>query len=77
MLSQIILITLGSSFHFLTSLARKEKPDLFFMLRAKQGSIWYHFYKVIRMTRLWMESRPPAHGANGLPLSYRCGLCHI
>ena len=37
-----------------------------YMLSAKQGSIWYHFYNIFGMTRSGLNPRPPAHGANAL-----------
>jgi len=41
--------------YFLTRFERKEKPDLPYMLGAKQESIWYHFYNVFGVTRSGIE----------------------
>jgi len=60
-LSQLILITLDRSFQMVSiSLfergLRGERSQTYpFMLSAKQGSIWYHFYNVFGMTRSGIE----------------------
>jgi len=42
--------SLWSPFHVLNE-AREDKSQTFaYMLSAKQGSIWYHFYNVFGMT---------------------------
>jgi len=41
--------------HFLTKFESGEKPDQSYMLNAKQGSIGYHFYNILGMTRSGIE----------------------
>jgi len=57
MLFQLILITLDRSFRmvFERGLTGERSQTCPYMLSVKQGSIWYHFYDVLSMTRLGIE----------------------
>ena len=60
-LSQLILITLDRSFRMVSisfferGLRGERSQTSPYMLSAKQGSIWYHFYYVFGMMRSGME----------------------
>jgi len=60
-LSQLILTTLDRSFKMVSNsffepgLRGKRSQTCPYMLSAKQGSIWYYFYKVFGMTRSGIE----------------------
>ena len=50
----------------------KEPVFPFWMLSAKQGHYWYHFYNVFGITRS-LNPGPPALEASTIPLGYRGG----
>jgi len=60
-LSQLILITLDCSFQMVSisfferGLRGERSQTCPYMLNAKQGIIWYHFYNVFGMTRSGIE----------------------
>jgi len=80
-LSQLIFITLDRSFRVesifftKTRFKRKEKPDLFlYAERFSKEASGTTIITPLECRGRGSNPRPPANGANALPLSHRCSL---